>query len=164
MTRGFLHIIDGVGANHPRIDDTETMNLHKDPSQTRCVQLTLAMGVIDEVKSGLTLYMEQRIYHNRQERTIVHLLNFRDKIKTGATYLFPNCGDEILGHGICDLKIRMVTIVSVYNFLVRTDGSAMTADIDTARDKILRQLRWQLPVLRLQSIRKHAHHSETAYR
>ncbi|KAJ5762335.1 uncharacterized protein N7511_005717, partial [Penicillium nucicola] len=70
---------------------------------------TVFIAGTDEEQSNPSIYVEQRVFQNAQEKFVVHELMFKGKVQIDQEYLFNGCGDEDLELGKSDLRLRIMT-------------------------------------------------------
>ncbi|KAL4905637.1 hypothetical protein BDW74DRAFT_178005 [Aspergillus multicolor] len=91
-------------------DETEVLNPTAAYERQRYVKLVILISHTDEEHQNPSIYVEQKIYEDGQEQTVVNELMFASPIRTGVEYVFAKCGDEGRLLGKRDLIIRFRAI------------------------------------------------------
>ncbi|KAE8361120.1 hypothetical protein BDV27DRAFT_148095 [Aspergillus caelatus] len=91
-------------------DDTEVLKPDAAYERQRYVRLTVFIPKKDETHPDPRVFVEQKVYRDRQDRIVLHELGFGGRIQVGAEYVFAGCGDEHLEWGKRDLLLQVQSL------------------------------------------------------
>lgn len=92
------------------LDETEILNPTATYERQRYVKLVILISHTDEIYENPTVFVEQRIYEDKQERAVVNELMFGTLVQLDLEYVFPGCGDEDRVLGKRDLVVRFQSV------------------------------------------------------
>ncbi|KAJ5126156.1 hypothetical protein N7448_005468 [Penicillium atrosanguineum] len=92
------------------LDETKVLDSGTINDSQRFVRLTAFITKNDEDHMDPKIYVEQRVYEGRHDKTIVHELAFGGRIQVDKEYVFRACGDEDRILGKRDLRLRIVSL------------------------------------------------------